>query len=139
MENIDDILKKNKAKEEPYKVPEGYFEDFQSRLNAKIDALEAKKAQTMDNHNTDSASRKSALWIKIKPLLYVAASIIALYGITYVVVQPKINSEVEAQLAEAEADSIEVAKMNDYVIFCADYDDVESEEFYEYLSYNDYK
>lgn len=136
MENIDDILKKNKAKEEPYKVPEGYFEDFQSRLNAKIDAIEAKKTQTMDNHNTDSTSRKSALWIKIKPLLYVAASIIALYGVTYVVVQPKINSEVEAQMAAIEADEAEEEQIDDFYQYFAEYGDMESAEFYEYISYN---
>ncbi len=124
MENIDDILKKNKAKEEPYKVPEGYFEDFQARLNAKIDAIEAK-------------NKKSTLWIKIKPLLYVAASIIALYGITYVVVQPKINSEVEAQLAEAEAEAIENEQINDYYTYSSNYYDVEYAEFYDYLSYNE--
>ncbi|MCQ2337024.1 MAG: hypothetical protein MJ010_07605 [Paludibacteraceae bacterium] len=136
MENIDDILKKNKAKEEPYKVPEGYFEDFQARLNAKIDAIEAKKTQTMDNRNTDSASKKSALWIKIKPLLYVAASIIALYGITYVVVQPKINSEVEAQMAAIEADEAEEEQIDDFYQYFAEYGDMESAEFYEYISYN---
>lgn len=137
MENIDDILKKNKAKEEPFKVPEGYFEDFQSRLNAKIDAIESKKAFATETQETAPASRKSALWIRIKPLLYVAASIIALYGVTYVVVQPKINSEVEAQLAEAEAETIENEQINDYYTYSSNYDDVEYAEFYDYLSYNE--
>lgn len=136
MENIDDILKKNKAKEEPFKVPEGYFEDFQSRLNAKIDAIESKKAFATETQETAPASRKSALWIRIKPLLYVAASIIALYGVTYVVVQPKINSEVEAQMAAIEADEAEEEQIDDFYQYFAEYGDMESAEFYEYISYN---
>lgn len=135
MSNIDNILKENKLKKEPFKVPEGYFEDFQARLNAKIDQIEADKAEIAEEKASIPQSRGARMWTVLKPLLYVAASIIALYGITYVVVQPKINNEVEYQMAEAEDEYMEEEQMSDYEIYFTDYSDVESEEFYEYLSY----
>ncbi|MBQ6732454.1 MAG: hypothetical protein IJR06_04980, partial [Paludibacteraceae bacterium] len=89
MDNINDILEKNKAKCEPFKVPEGYFENFEARLNARIDELEAQKTETQGGVKMEPAKeepKKSGIWLTVKPLLYVAACIVALYAATYIIV-----------------------------------------------------
>lgn len=123
MENIDDILAKNKEKKEPYKIPEGYFDDFEARLNARIDAMEAQKepkGKSVEMKPEESSDRKHKIWLTIKPLLYVAACITVLYAATYVIVQPKIN---ESRLQEARLDQQDsIRKLNQ-----------EYEDFYQYF------
>lgn len=120
MKNIDDILQQNKAKGEPFKVPDGYFEDFEARLNARIDALDTAK------NGDDKKDNKRGIWLTLKPLLYVAACITALYAATYVIVQPKIRTSAIQEAKLTEQDSIK--KMNQeyedfYQYFVEDFDD----------------
>lgn len=145
MENIEDILAKNKAKKEPFKVPEGYFEDFEARLNARIDALEAEggKGVKMEAPTPESASepasesKKNGIWLTLKPLLYVAACIIALYAATYIIVQPKIHQAAVQEANAAEQDSInKMAREYEdfYQYFVEDLDDDDS--MIDYLTSN---
>ena len=145
MENIEDILAKNKAKKEPFKVSEGYFEDFEARLNARIDALEAEggKGVKMEAPAPESAaepaseSKKNGIWLTLKPLLYVAACIIALYAATYIIVQPKIHQAAVQEANAAEQDSInKMAREYEdfYQYFVEDLDDDDS--MIDYLTSN---
>lgn len=141
MENIEDILAKNKAKKEPFKVPEGYFEDFEARLNARIDALEAEggKGVKMEAPAAEpsSDSKKNGIWLTLKPLLYVAACIIALYAATYIIVQPKVRQAAIQEAKATEQDSInKMAREYEdfYQYFVEDLDDDDS--MIDYLTSN---
>ncbi len=140
MDNINDILEKNKAKGEPFKVPEGYFENFEARLNARIDELEAQKTETQGGVKMESAKeepKKGGIWLTVKPLLYVAACIVALYAATYIIVQPKINQSLvqEAMLAEQDSINKMAREYEDfYQYFVEDLDDDDS--MIDYLTSN---
>lgn len=141
MDNINDILEKNKAKGEPFKVPEGYFENFEARLNARIDALEAQKGAEQGGIKMEPANeepKKGGIWLTVKPLLYVAACITALYAATYIIVQPKINQSLiqEAQLAEQDSIKRMAQEYEDfYQYFVADFDD-DDDSMIDYLTSN---
>lgn len=133
MSKIDEILKENKAKQEPYKVPDGYFEDFTARLNQKIDAIEAEKAASASEKKEKTVGQK--IWFTLKPLISVAAAIMILYGATYLIVQPKVTeAEREAQMAYEE-DSIN-AEMDMYYQYFVEEGDFSYDDLEEYLSYN---
>ncbi len=140
MDNINDILEKNKAKGEPFKVPEGYFENFEARLNARIDELEAQKTETQGGVKMEPAKeepKKGGIWLTVKPLLYVAACIVALYAATYIIVQPKINQSLvqEAMLAEQDSINKMAREYEDfYQYFVEDLDDDDS--MIDYLTSN---
>ena len=140
MDNINDILEKNKAKGEPLKVPEGYFENFEARLNARIDELEAQKTETQGGVKMEPAKeepKKGGIWLTVKPLLYVAACIVALYAATYIIVQPKINQSLvqEAMLAEQDSINKMAREYEDfYQYFVEDLDDDDS--MIDYLTSN---
>lgn len=124
MKNIDDILKENKAKQEPYKVPEGYFEDFTARLNAKIDAMEADKVAQIEEDKPAPLTRNQKVWLTLKPLLYVAAAITVLYAATYMIVQPKVQQSVSETALNEEYD--------DYYQYVLDEDGIDGEDFIEF-------
>ena len=124
MKNIDDILKENKAKQEPYKVPEGYFEDFTARLNAKIDAMEADKVAQIEEDKPAPLTPSQKVWLTLKPLLYVAAAITVLYAATYMIVQPKVQQSVSETALNEEYD--------DYYQYVLDEDGIDGEDFIEF-------
>lgn len=143
MDNINDILEKNKAKGEPFKVPEGYFENFEARLNARIDELEAQKTETQGGVKMEPAKeepKKGGIWLTVKPLLYVAACIVALYAATYIIVQPKINQSLVQEAMLAEQDSIKRMSQeyeDFYQYFVEDLDD-DDDNMIDLLTSNDY-
>lgn len=134
MKTIDDILKENKAKQEPYKVPDGYFEDFTARLNAKIDAIEADKVSQIEEDKPAPMTRRQKVWLTLKPLLYVAAAITVLYAATYIIVQPKVNRAVSQMASNTESGIINEAEQayDDYFQYVLDEDGIEGEDLLEY-------
>lgn len=136
MSNIDDILKENKAKQEPYKVPDGYFEDFTARLNAKIDAIEADKAAQVEEEKPAPMTQGQRVWLALKPLLYVAAAIMILYGATYIIVQPKVKRAVSETAEKVDRNKVNKAiqEYEDYYQYVLDEDDIDGEDFIEYCS-----
>lgn len=134
MKTIDDILKENKAKQEPYKVPEGYFEDFTARLNAKIDAMEADKVAQIEEDKPAPMTQRQKVWLTLKPLLYVAAAITVLYAATYIIVQPKVQRTVTEMASNTESGVKNEAEQeyDDYFQFVLDEDGIEGEDLLEY-------
>ena len=115
---IEQIGKKN-----PFKVPENYFEDFSAQLEAKLQEIPVAPAPA-------PVIKKTFFRAHIQPLLYVAAVITLLTGISYVAVQPMLqNFGNEAQMANKEYELSE----DDYYDLMAEYD---SDEIYELLSMN---
>lgn len=134
MKTIDDILKENKAKQEPYKVPDGYFEDFTARLNAKIDAIEADKVSQIEEDKPAPMTQRQKVWLTLKPLLYVAAAITVLYAATYIIVQPKVNRAVSQMASNTQNGVNNEAEQayDDYFQYVLDEDGIEGEDLLEY-------
>lgn len=113
------------GKKNPFKVPENYFEDFSAQLEQKLQTIPVAPAPA-------PVIKKSFLKAHIQPLLYVAAVITLMTGISYVAVQPMLNDlNAEMQLANAEYPEL---SEDDYYDLLAEYD---SDEIYELLSMND--
>lgn len=134
MKTIDDILKENKAKQEPYKVPDGYFEDFTARLNAKIDAIEADKVSQIEEDKPAPMTQRQKVWLTLKPLLYVAAAITVLYAATYIIVQPKVQRTVTEMASNTQNGVNNEAEQafDDYFQYVLDEDGIEGEDLLEY-------
>ena len=124
MEEHSNILEKL-GKENHFRVPENYFEDFSAKMEKRLDETSVQNTQAKDQ---PKVTLQSNIWIRIRPILYVAAMIIFLYGITYVVIQPKVK---EAQMQEMQASTEEMDDLQQYL-----YDDLEAEDMYEMLSMN---
>lgn len=115
---IEQIGKKN-----PFKVPENYFDDFSAQLEAKLQEIPVAPAPA-------PVIKKTFFRAHIQPLLYVAAVITLLTGISYVAVQPMLqNFGNETQMANKAYELSE----DDYYDLMAEYD---SDEIYELLSMN---
>lgn len=113
------------GKKNPFKVPENYFEDFSAQLEQKLQTIPVALAPA-------PVIKKSFFKAHIQPLLYVAAVITLMTGISYVAVQPMLNDlNAEMQLANAEYPEL---SEDDYYDLLAEYD---SDEIYELLSMND--
>ena len=113
------------GKKNPFKVPENYFEDFSAQLEQKLQTIPVAPAPA-------PVIKKSFFKAHIQPLLYVAAVITLMTGISYVAVQPMLNNlNAEMQLANAEYPEL---SEDDYYDLLAEYD---SDEIYELLSMND--
>ena len=113
------------GKKNPFKVPENYFEDFSAQLEQKLQTISVAPAPA-------PVIKKSFFKAHIQPLLYVAAVITLMTGISYVAVQPMLNDlNAEMQLANAEYPEL---SEDDYYDLLAEYD---SDEIYELLSMND--
>ena len=124
MEEHSNILEKL-GKENHFRVPENYFEDFSAKMEKRLDETSVQNTQAKDQ---PKVTLQSNIWIRIRPILYVAAMIIFLYGITYVVIQPKVK---ESQMQEMQASTEEMDDLQQYL-----YDDLEAEDMYEMLSMN---
>lgn len=124
MEEHSNILEKL-GKENHFRVPENYFEDFSAKMEKRLDETSVQNTQAKDQ---PKVTLQSNIWIRIRPILYVAAMIIFLYGITYVIIQPKVK---EAQMQEMQASTEEMDDLQQYL-----YDDLEAEDMYEMLSMN---
>lgn len=117
---IEQIGKKN-----PFKVPENYFDNFSAQLEQQIKQVEVAPAPA-------PAIKKSFFKAHIQPLLYVAAVVTLLTGISYVAVQPMLT-DLNNEMMMANNMEIELSE-DDYYDLLAEYD---SDDIYELLSMND--
>ena len=117
---IEQIGKKN-----PFKVPENYFDNFSAQLEQQIKQVQVAPAPA-------PAIKKSFFKAHIQPLLYVAAVVTLLTGISYVAVQPMLT-DLNNEMMMANNMDIELSE-DDYYDLLAEYD---SDEIYELLSMND--
>lgn len=119
------------GKKNPFKVPENYFEDFSAQLEQKLEQIEVAPAPA-------PVIKKSFFKAHIQPLLYVAAVVTLLTGISYVAVQPVLqdfnNEMMMANNIEVESADFPEFSEDDYYDLMAEYD---SNEIYELLSMND--
>lgn len=127
MEEQNKIIGQFDKKKNPFKVPDNYFDDFSAQLEKKLEKIEVAPAP---------AIKKSFFAAHIQPLLYVAAVVTLLTGISYVAVQPmlqNINDEMKMAQNQESAAFPELSE-DDYYDLMAEYD---SDEMYELLSINE--
>lgn len=127
MEEQNKIIGQFDKKKNPFKVPDNYFDDFSAQLEKKLEKIEVAPAPVI---------KKSFFKAHIQPLLYVAAVVTLLTGISYVAVQPmlqNINDEMKMAQNQESVGYPELSE-DDYYDLMAEYD---SDEMYELLSIND--
>lgn len=111
MKREDDILKKI-GRDSGYKVPDGYFEQFVSRMNAELPERELPEPV----HPT--------LWQRCRPYIYMAAMFAGIWLMVKVFVAPhaedaKVVAEnTSAEVVEDDAlDDYMIASIDEYTIF----------------------
>ena len=127
MEEQNKIIGQFDKKKNPFKVPDNYFDDFSAQLEKKLATTPVAPTPVI---------KKSLFKAHIQPLLYVAAVVTLLTGISYVAVQPMlndINNEI-MMASNAEENAYAELSEDDYYDLLAEYD---SDEIYELLSMND--
>lgn len=127
MEEQNKIIGQFDKKKNPFKVPDNYFDDFSAQLEKKLATTPVAPAPVI---------KKSLFKAHIQPLLYVAAVVTLLTGISYVAVQPMlnyINNEI-MMASNVEENAYPELSEDDYYDLLAEYD---SDEIYELLSMND--
>lgn len=72
MNEREDILSRSEARDNPFRMPEGYFDGFEDRMMARI-AAQAQPA----------ASKKVRIWTVLKPALTLAAMFALVFGMGY--------------------------------------------------------
>ncbi|MBP5317866.1 MAG: hypothetical protein J6Y77_00450 [Paludibacteraceae bacterium] len=120
------MLTEGWSRRTPYKVPEGYFEDFTAKMEAKLDEVQQIPYK--------APSKPAVWWSYVKPVLYVAAMVAVIYGATYLIVQPRLDESArQAQLAQVE----EMINDEEFVLLADDWDEDDVYELYdEMFCYN---
>ena len=109
MNEQKDILSSPEARENPFRMPEGYLDSFEDRLMARI-AAEEKPA----------ASRPVRFWTILKPALTLAAMFALIFGMGYGVLSltrtmgNKPGTDASASYATAEEEMIRPASLINY-------------------------
>ena len=113
------------GKENPFKVPEGYFDTLSSQIMAKIEA----EGVAPRDIKTGKEKRAKVLWLR--PVLYAAASVCALF-ISVVAYQSHSDKGTAAPTQTVVANNQML--MDDYFDEAADYVMLDNQDIYAYLS-----
>lgn len=112
--NMDSDLKARYGTRQPYKVPEGYFEQFHEQLMSNLPEMQPAPAP----------ATKVTLMTRIKPLLYMAAMfagiIFIMQGIVYVQHRQSATDEriaLEELYDDATDDFMSSSLYNEYVLY----------------------
>lgn len=132
MKEEQDIIKKC-GKENPFRVPEGYFEEFTRNMMAQLQAKgEAEAEETL-------SEPRITLWQRIKPVLYLAAMFIGMVVCVHVVLgeHPQGTSEGNSgtNLAASEYTLNSFEQMSDEDLArLLDYTRMDNYTLYQYLT-----
>lgn len=122
------MLEKN-TKQSPFKVPDGYFEKLQERVERRISGPEIVSEEAFEPRFGHK------VWLRLRPILYVAAVVAITYGISFLATIYMSNFKVDDEnsaLAEMSggSDTYE-EELNSYYI-----DEMDVYDVYELLSMN---
>lgn len=107
------------GKENPFRVPQGYFDDFATKLMAQLPEKEEKVIKLVPKHNR---------WHTLRPMLYIAACICAaIFSVTLVM---KHNSHEQNNGVNTARMEIQQNSSNDYVDEAVDYAMIDNHEIY---------
>ena len=99
MRDIEDIIKEKNGHENPFRVPEGYFNDLTSRIMAQLPADEPVVGETVGKPAL-KVTRRRQLW---KPLVACAASVAAVVFSVAIIMND--GSEEAAAMANEQTES----------------------------------
>lgn len=112
MPMTEDDLKKKVGTENPFRVPDGYFENFASNLMERLP--EKEKVER---------SRKATPWEKVRPLLYMAAMFVGAMLLIRVAAShytpagtPEPDEELEAEMEYINM-AMESSMLDDYSLY----------------------
>jgi hypothetical protein len=119
MKKEEEIIKMRCGKENPFRVPQGYFDDFATKLMAQLPEKEEKVIKLVPKHNR---------WHTLRPMLYIAACICAaIFSVTLVM---KHNSHEQNNGVNTARMEIQQNSSNDYVDEAVDYAMIDNHEIY---------
>ena len=110
------------GKENPFRVPEGYFDTLTSQIMAKV---EAEGVEARDLKTTGKEKRAKTVWLR--PVLYAAASVCALF-ISVVAYQSYSDQGVAAPAQNVVATN--QMMMDEYFDEAADYVMIDNQDIY---------
>ena len=113
------------GKENPFRVPEGYFDTLSSQIMAKVEA----EGVAPRDIKAGKEKRAKVLWLR--PVLYAAASVCALF-ISVVAYQSHSDKGTAAPTQTVVANNQML--MDDYFDEAADYVMLDNQDIYAYLS-----
>ena len=113
------------GKENPFKVPEGYFDTLSSQIMAKVEA------EGVAPRDIKTAKEKRAKTLWFRPVLYAAASVCALF-ISVVAYQSHSDQGVAAPAQNVVANN--QMMMDEYFDEAADYVMLDNQDIYACLS-----
>ena len=113
------------GKENPFKVPEGYFDTLSSQIMAKVEA------EGVAPRDIKAGKEKRAKVVWLRPVLYAAASVCALF-ISVVAYQSHSDKGTAAPTQTVVANNQML--MDDYFDEAADYVMLDNQDIYAYLS-----
>ena len=99
--NLEDIC----GKENPFSVPEGYFEHFTQQLMEKLPQKEISSDIPHHNHTTT--------WQRIKPWFYMVAMFCGIIAGARYIIGPTVH-----QAEEYLEDALMNSHMDDYSVYC---------------------
>ncbi len=113
------------GKENPFKVPEGYFDTLSSQIMAKVEA------EGVAPRDIKAGKEKRAKVVWLRPVLYAAASVCALF-ISVVAYQSHSDKGTAAPTQTVVANNQML--MDDYFDEAADYVMLDNQDIYAYLA-----
>ena len=113
------------GKENPFRVPEGYFDTLSSQIMAKVEA------EGVAPRDIKAGKEKRAKVVWLRPVLYAAASVCALF-ISVVAYQSRSDKGTAAPTQTVVANNQML--MDDYFDEAADYVMLDNQDIYAYLS-----
>ena len=121
----EEMIIEKVSKQNPFRVPEGYFDTLTSQIMAKVD----ESASTVVVPLKENKKKKSAKVVWLRPILYAAASVCALF-ISVVAYQSHSDSPTAAPVAAvAEPQSMDYSFDE-----AADYLMIDNQDIYACLS-----
>lgn len=113
------------GKENPFRVPEGYFDTLTSQIMAKVEA------EGVEPRDIKTGKEKRAKTVWLRPVLYAAASVCALF-VSVVAYQSHSDQGVAAPAQNVVANN--QVMMDNYFDEAADYVMLDNQDIYAYLS-----
>lgn len=119
----------NTNKKMPFKVPDGYFEKLQDRIERRIDSVEPNVEENFEPRLGHK------IWLRLRPVLYVAAVVAITYGISFVATLPLGNVELPGNGTFAE--TYELPETYEEEVEFYYIEDMDIYDVYEFLSMNE--
>lgn len=130
--NPEDELKKRYGCENPFKLPDNYFDDFADRV---MKATAGSDAEAPGSSSRVNVRPRRVFVRRLRPYLYLAAMFAGLYfGVQGVKFAKTHRSETAKVEVQAQADAVHYDTDDQYIDDVCDYAGINKEEIYSYVT-----